>query len=163
MTWISLHYCSAERWRDLKERISICQLSPAFAPLLHLSQTSQWSLRMLQDTLNKAHGWVESRLHRSGFLLAVVQPDNRMVEWVDHFIFNNRHLSQIWAEYGSICNKIYGMKELCLWIILSYITLIMNQSDVFMLQRRLWFTDLCSPKEQFSAVKSSPNTSTWYS
>lgn len=95
---------------------------PAFAPLLHLSQTSQWSLRMLQDTLNKAHGWVEPRLHHSGFLLAVVQPDNRMVEWVDHFIFNNRHLTQIQAEYGRIWNMIYGMKELCLWIILSYIT-----------------------------------------
>lgn len=32
MTWSSWHYCSAERWRDLKECISICQLSPPFAP-----------------------------------------------------------------------------------------------------------------------------------
>lgn len=78
-----------------------------------------------------------ARLHHSEFLLAVVQPDNRMVEWVDHFIFNNRHLTQIRAEYGRMCNMIYGMKELCLWIILSYITLIMNQPDVFMMQRRL--------------------------
>lgn len=78
---------------------------------------------------------MEPRLHRSGFLLAVVQPDNRMVEWVDHFIFSNRHLTQIWAEYGRICNMIYGM--LSLWIILSYITLIMNLPDVFMMQRRL--------------------------
>lgn len=32
MTWISLHYCSAEGWRGLKECISICQLSPLCAP-----------------------------------------------------------------------------------------------------------------------------------
>lgn len=98
MTRISLHYCSAERWRDLKERISICQLSPAFAPLLHLSQTSQWSLRMLQDTLNKAHGWVEPCLHHSGFLLAVVQPDNRIVQGVNHRRASHRDQGWIWKD-----------------------------------------------------------------
>lgn len=65
------------------------------------------------------------------FLLAVVQPDNRMFQWVDHFLFNNRHLTQMGAEYGRICNMIYGVKELCLWIILSCLALIMNQPDIF--------------------------------
>lgn len=108
--------------RKMERLKRVHQHLPAFAsirPLLHSTQTSQWSLRMRQDTFNKAHGWVEPRLHHSGFLLAVLQPDNRMVRVGRSFSSNNRQVShQIRDEYGRVWNTFYDLKQSCLGFIL---------------------------------------------
>lgn len=82
MTWISRHYCSAERWRDLKECISICRLSPLFAP--SFTQPRQvngpWGCSKTHSTKPTA----ESSITLASYWLFCSQTPG-WFEWVDGF------------------------------------------------------------------------------
>lgn len=101
MTYLpaSLDSGKMERLEKVHQRSPCSLLHSSSSPL---PQTSQWSLRTLQDTLHGAHGWVEPRLHHCGLSLAVPRCDRGngriWAEWAGDFMLNDKRACECLVE-----------------------------------------------------------------
>lgn len=168
MTRSSRHYCSAERWRDLKECISICQLSPPFAP--SFTQPRQVNG---PSGCSKTHSTKPTAESSPGCITLAsywlfCSQTTEWFEWVDGFSLTTGTWAsrQIRAEHGGMWNIFYDLKELSLGFIFICIKsawCIQDEENTVIywaVLPRYREHGGERKKEQFYAVKSSLNTFT---
>lgn len=141
MTRSSRHYCSAERWRDLKECISICQLSPPFAP--SFTQPRQVNGPSGCSKTHSTKPTAESSpgcITLASYWLFCSQTTG-WFEWVDGFSLTTGKRVSVSPDKGWTWKDVehfFMTWRSCpegLSLSLS------NRPDVFRMRRTLWFTE----------------------